>query len=184
MANNNTADVTALKGVQGGYGFSAPISVTPPTDFTTLAATFKNMGFISSDGLEESVDIDSEEVTDLNGEVVCVLESKETEKLKFTLISTTEDALKEMHGHSNVSTASNVTTVQHKAGSFTNRVYVFDLLTKDGQKWRKVAPNAKVTSRGPIIHGAGNVYAREIELTTSPDASGVRVYDYIQRPAS
>jgi hypothetical protein len=183
MANKNTADVTALKGVQGGYGFSAPISVTPPTDFTTLAATFKNMGFISSDGLEESVDIDSEEVTDLNGEVVCVLESKETEKLTFTLISTTEDALKEMHGHSNVATSNDVTTVQHKAGSFTERVYVFDLLTKDGLKWRKVAPNAKVTSRGPIVHGAGNVYAREIELTTSPDESGVRVYDYIQRSA-
>ena len=57
-------------------------------------------------------------------------------------------------------------------------------LTKNGEKWRKVAPNAKVTSRGPIVHGAGNVYAREIELTTSPDTNGVRVYDYIQRPSA
>lgn len=185
MADNNTADSTALKGVAGGYGFSAAISVTPPTDFSsTLANTFKNMGFISADGIEETVDVDTEEVTDLNGEVVCVLESKETEKITFTLISTTDDALKEMHGHSNVTTASNKTTVQHKAGSFTERVYVFDLLTKDGKKWRKVAPNAKVTSRGPIVSGAGNVYAREIELTCSPDASGVRVYDYIQRSTS
>ena len=184
MANNNTADVTALKGVAGGYGFSAVAGTSAPTDFTALAAAFKNMGFISSDGLEESIDIDSEEVTDLNGEVVCVLESRETEKLTFTLISTTDDALKEMHGHSNVSTSSNTTTVQHKAGSFTNRVYVFDLLTKNGEKWRKVAPNAKVTNRGPIVHGAGNVYAREIELTTSPDENGVRVYDYIQRPSA
>ena len=183
MANNNTADVTASKGVAGGYGFSAPISVTPPTDFPALASTFKNMGFISSDGIEESIETDSEDVPDLNGEIVCVLEKKETEKIKFTLISTSDDALKEMHGHSNVSTASNTTTVQHKAGSFTNRVYVFDLLTKDNYKWRRVVPNAKVTSRGPIVSGAGNVYAREIELTTSPDTNGVRVYDYIQRPA-
>lgn len=184
MANNDTADVSALKGVSGGYGFSAVAGTTAPTDFTTLAAAYKNMGFISADGIEESIDVDSEEVTDLNGEVVCVLESKETEKLTFTLISTTDDALKEMHGHSNVTTASSKTTVQHKAGSFTNRVYVFDLLTKDGNKWRKVAPSAKVTNRGPIVHGSGNVYAREIELTCSPDSSGVRVYDYIQRPSS
>lgn len=184
MANNDTADVSALKGVSGGYGFSAVAGTTAPTDFTTLAAAYKNMGFISADGIEESIDVDSEEVTDLNGEVVCVLESKETEKLTFTLISTTDDALKEMHGHSNVTTASSKTTVQHKAGSFTNRVYVFDLLTKDGYKWRKVAPSAKVTNRGPIVHGSGNVYAREIELTCSPDSSGVRVYDYIQRPSS
>lgn len=184
MADNNTADVTSLKGVQGGYGFSAPISVTPPTDFTALAGTFKNMGFIGSGSIEESIEVDSEEVTDMNGEVVCVLEKKETEKIKFTLIATTDDALKEMHGHSNVSTSSSTTTVQHKAGSFTNRVYVFDLLTKGGQKWRKVVPNACVTNRGPIVHGAGNVYAREIELTCSPDENGVRVYDYIQRPSS
>lgn len=184
MANNDTADVTMLKGVAGGYGFSAPISVTPPTDFTALASTFKNMGFISSDGIKESIDVETEEVPDLNGEVVCVLEKKETEKIKFTLISMSEDALKEMHGHSNVTTASSKTTVQHKAGSFTNRVYVFDLLTKEGYKVRKVAPNAKVTNRGEIVHGAGNVYAREIELTCSPDSSGVRVYDYIQRASS
>ncbi len=182
-STNNTADVTGIKGVQGGYGYSAPISVDPPTDFSALANTFANMGFIGSDGIEETVDADTEEVTDMNGEVVCVLTSKETEKLKFTLISTSEDALKEMHGHSNVATASNVTTIEHKAGSFTNRVYVFDLLTKDGKKWCKVAPNALVTSRGPIVHAAGNVYAREIELTCSPDEDGVRIYDYIQRSA-
>lgn len=181
MANNDTADVTNIKGVQGGYGFSAPITVTPPTDFTALASTFANMGFITSDGIEENIDVDSEEVTDLNGEVVCILESKETEKITFTIMSTTEDALKEMHGHSNVTTSNDVTTVVHKAGSFTERVYVFDLLAKNGLKWRKVAPNARVTSRGPIVHGAGSVYSREIELTCSPDANGVRVYDYIQR---
>lgn len=183
MANNSTADVTSIKGVRGGYGFSAPITTTPPTDFTALDAAFKNMGFISSDGIEENVDIDSEEVTDMNGEVVAVLESRETETLTLTLISNTEDALKEMHGHGNVTTATNVTTVQHKAGSFTERVYVFDLLQKNGLKHRKVAPNARVTGRGPIVHASGNLYAREITLTCSPDENGVRVIDYIQREA-
>ena len=46
MADNNTADVTSIKGVQGGYGFSAVLGTTAPTDFSTLAAAFKNMGFI------------------------------------------------------------------------------------------------------------------------------------------
>ena len=184
MADNNTADVTSMKGVTGGYGFSAVLGTTAPTGYSsTLGAAFANMGFISSGGIEESVDVESSEETDMNGEVVCVLVSKETEKLKFTLMSTSDDALKEMHGHSNVSTATTTTTVQHKAGSFTNRVYVFDLLRKDGKKHRKVAPNAVVSSRGPIVHAAGNVYAREIELTCSPDSSGVRIYDYIERAA-
>jgi CBS domain-containing protein len=142
------------------------------------------MGFISSDGLEESLDADTEEYTDINGEVICVLTSKETEKITITLASTTDDALKEMHGHDNVTTADGMTTITHKSGAFSERVYVFELLTKNNKKWRKVLPNARVSSRGPIVHGAGNVYAREIEYTLSPDANGVRMYDYIERAAS
>jgi hypothetical protein len=185
MAENNTADATELKGVSGGYGFSAPAGTTPPTTYSsTLPSAFANMGFISSDGIEETIENDSEEVTDMNGEVIAVLSSKETEKLTFTLVSTTDEALKEMHGHANVTTASGTTTVEHKAGSFTERVYAFDLLTKTGKKWRKVLPSARVTNRGPIVHGAGSLYAREIELTLSPDANGVRMYDYIERATS
>lgn len=183
MTANNTADVSNVKGVQGGYGFSAVAGTTAPTDFTALSSAFANMGFISSDGIEEAIEVDSTEETDINGDVVCVLVSKETETLKFTLISTTDEALKEMHGHANVATANDVTTVTHSADPFANRVYVFDLLLKNGNKLRKVAPNAKVTDRGPIVHGAGNLYAREITLTCSPDANGARIIDYIQRSA-
>ena len=180
MAENNTADVTNIKGVRGGYGFSAPITVDPPTDFTALANTFANMGFISSDGISEEIDADTEEVTDLNGDVVFVAKSRESERLTFTLISKTVDSLKEIYGHGQVTSANDIITVRHQAINHDERVYVFDLLDKNSNKWRKVVPVGTVVEVGPIVFGAGNVYSREITLQCAPDEDGVRMYDYIE----
>ncbi len=184
MADNSTSDVTNVKGVDGGYGFSAPAGTTVPAIGSALGSSFANMGYISSDGLEESVETDSEEVTDLNGDVVYVMTSKETEKLTFTLISLTADSLKEMHGQGNVTTTSSLTTVKHKTTDRGQRTYVFELLLKDGRAWRKAVPYGQVTEVGPIVHGAGNVFGREITITCYPDSDGVRIYDYIQATAT
>lgn len=184
MADNSTADVTNVKGVEGGYGFCATAGTTVPSVGSSLGSSFDNMGFISSDGLEESIESDKTEVVDMNGEVVYVMTSKETEKIKITLISFTLAALKEMHGHGNVSSTSSLITIQHKATNRTQQTYVFDLLLKDGRAWRKVIPYGQVTEVGPIVHGAGNVFGREITITCAPDSSGVRIYDYIQVTSS
>ena len=48
---NNQANVSAGKGVKGGYIFSAPVGTTLPTDIDTeLDEAFKCLGFISEDG--------------------------------------------------------------------------------------------------------------------------------------
>lgn len=187
MAANNTADVSNVKGVQGGYGFSAPYGTTVGTTsdpFATLDNAFDNMGFISSDGIEESIESDTEEITDMNGDVVYVAKSSETETLVLTLISITKESLNEWHGHQNVDdTAQTYFKVVHTSVDHDQRVYVFELLLKDGRKWRKVVPNGQVTEVGSIVHASGEVAGREITITCSPDADGVRVYDYIEKTA-
>ncbi len=184
MADNSREDVTNIKGVDGGYGFSAAAGTTVPSIGNAPGDSFANLGFISNNGIEESLESDKTEVVDMNGNVVYVMTSKETEKEKITLISFTEAALKEMHGHDNVSSTSSLMTIQHKTTDREQRVYVFDLLLKDGRAWRKVIPCGQVTEVGPIVHGAGNVFGREITITCAPDSDGVRIYDYIQVEAS
>jgi hypothetical protein len=184
---NNTVDVTNVKGVQGGYGFTAPIGTTLPGDsdpFATLGTGFENMGFISNDGVEEEIDADTDTVTDMNGDVVYVIKSTETETLVLTLISVTEASLKEMHGHQNVTSATNHWKVTHTAKDHDQRAYVFDLLLKDGRKLRKVVPDGQVTEVGTITYVSSEVYAREITITCMPDADGNRVIDYIQKAAT
>jgi len=163
MAANDTADVSNVKGVRGGYGYSAPAGTTVGTEqdpFAALGTEFKNMGFISEDGIEEEIDTDTEEVHDLNGEVICVLKSQETETLTLTLVSITADSLAEWHGHGAVSESSNVITVKHANIDHDIRCY------------------------GSIVHGSGEVAGREITITCMPDADGFRMYDYIQKTAT
>lgn len=186
MASNDTHDVSNVKGVQGGYGFSAPTSATLPDDsdpFAALGTGFDNMGFISSDGIEEEIDADSDTVTDMNGDVVYVVKSSETETLVLTLISVTEAALKEMHGHGNVTSETNFFKVAHTIKDHDQRAYVFDLLLKDGRKLRKVVPSGIVSEVGSITYVSSEVYGREITITCMPDADGNRVIDYIQKTA-
>jgi len=185
MAANNTADVSNVKGVQGGYGFSAPVDTTfdlSTNPFVTLPTAFDNMGFISSDGIEESIESDTEEITDMNGGTVYVAKSSETETLVLTLISITQASLSEWFGHENVdATAQDYFKIVHTSVDHDRRLYVFELLLKDGRKWRKVVPNGQVTEVGSIVHASGEVAGREITITCSPDADGVRVYDYIEK---
>ena len=52
MTNNNTANVAAGKPKINGAIFVAPVGATLPTDASTvLDAAFKNLGFISDDGV-------------------------------------------------------------------------------------------------------------------------------------
>lgn len=188
MAANNTADVSNVKGVQGGYGFNAPIGTAAGSSenpFATLSATWDNMGFIGSDGIEESIEADITEATDMNGDVIFVAKSKETEKLVLTLTGITEASLKQWHGAANVDASSaDYIAVKHTAAERASEAYCFELLLKDGRRWRKHVPNGKVTDVGPIVHCSGSVCAREITITCSPDSSGVRVYDYIEKEAA
>lgn len=183
---NSTADVSNVKGVQGGYGFSAPIGTTLPTDsepYAALAAGFDNIGYISSDGIEEEIDADTDTVTDLSGDVVYVIKSSEAETLTLTLISVSEAALKEMHGHGNVTAKTGFHEVKHTIKEHDERSYVFDLLLKNGRKLRKVVPDGLVSEVGSITYVSSEVYAREITITCMPDEDGVRIYDYIQTEA-
>lgn len=68
---NNQANVSSAKGVKGGYIFSAPDGTALPTDIKTpLDPAFKCLGFISEDGYVETVDEDSDDIPDMNGDIM------------------------------------------------------------------------------------------------------------------
>jgi hypothetical protein len=183
MAENSTADVSNVKGVQGGYGFSAPIGTTAPGDsdpFADLAAAFENMGFIGKDGIEEQLEQEIQEEPDMNGDIIWVGKSSEKESLVLTLVSHTRAALEEMFGHDNVADGTGCTKLTHRMTDHDPRVYVFDLVLKDGQRLRKVVPNGVVAKVGSITYVSTSLYARQITISCLPDEAGSRCYDYLQ----
>ena len=73
MATNNSANVTAGIPKVGGAFFHAPLGTDLPTDAkTALDAAFKNLGYISEDGLTESTSIDTNTVKAWGGDVVII----------------------------------------------------------------------------------------------------------------
>lgn len=69
--SNNTDNVSSAKGVKGGYIFRAPVGTDLPTDINTpLDHAFKVLGFISEDGYVESLETDSEDIVDMNGDLM------------------------------------------------------------------------------------------------------------------
>ena len=184
--NNNVAAVSTTKGVAGGYAFSAASSATLPTDFSTaLTADFTCLGFVSEDGISETIDTESTTLNDLNGDPIYTATSRRTETVTLKLVEVNAPALKETYGQDMVTVAeSGDLTVKHGDHSNANRIYVFELVLRDGRKWRQVVPAGQVTSVGDLSLAAGEIAGREITITCNIDQTGVSVYDYIEAVAS
>lgn len=180
---NNTANVSSAKGVKGGYFFVAPVGTKLPTDYKTeLDAAFKCLGFISSDGYEESVDEDSDELTDLNGDVMDETTSKRVESATVTMAEIKEQTLKTMYGDANVTDANGMITVRHNGNSHPTFCYALELLLKDNRKWRKVVPLGKSSELDSLKIAASELAGRKltIKYLSSEELDGDTCRDYIQ----
>lgn len=180
-ATNNTQNVSVTKGVEGGYFFSAPAGTALPTDYsTTLNAAFVNLGFIGPDGISETVELNSDPLTDAFGSVIGTASSGRTETIKLKLVEVKKDTLAEIYGHSNVVDQGGTIRVDHKAGGYQSRVYVLELLLKDGRKWRQIITNGEVTEIGDLSLASSEMAGREITITAAVNTDGISVIDYIQ----
>lgn len=180
---NNTANVSAARGVKGGYFFIAPVGTELPSDYSTpLPPAYKCLGFISSDGYEESVDEDSDELTDINGDVMDETTSKRVESAAVTLAEIKAQTLAAMYGDDNVSDKDGMITVRHNGNSHPTFVYALELLLKDNRKWRKVVPLGKSSELDSLKIAASELASRQltIKYLSSDELGGDTCRDYIQ----
>lgn len=180
---NNTANVSAARGVKGGYFFIAPVGTELPSDYSTpLPPAYKCLGFISSDGYEESVDEDSDELTDINGDVMDETTSKRVESAAVTLAEIKAQTLAAMYGDENVSDKDGMITVRHNGNSHPTFVYDLELLLKDNRKWRKVVPLGKSSELDSLKIAASELASRQltIKYLSSDELDGDTCRDYIQ----
>ena len=172
MAANNAQNVSTTKGIAGGYLFSAPRTaatlalVLTLGDFTVqLTDAFVNLGHVAADGIVEGESADTNTDTDMNGDAVNTSRSNRVETEKFTLLENKKDSLAEQYGHSNVTDVSGLLTVHHNNDEREHRVYVAELVLKDGRRWRKVVPDGQVTEVADLTINSTTLTGREVTVT-------------------
>ncbi len=178
---NSTDNVSSTKGVKGGYIFTAPVGTPLPTDITTtLDPAFKVLGFISEDGYVESYESDSEDIVDMNGDLMDSPVTSRIESAQFTLAEIKVETLKVQYGDDNVTDENGVITVRHGSDSDTIRSYVLELVLKNGRRWRKVIPNGQSGELDDLTLAVGELAARALTIKYLTDEDGNTCYDYIE----
>lgn len=178
---NTTANVSAAKGVKGGYIFSAPVGTELPTDIETdLNEAFKVLGFISEDGYVESIEEDSNDLVDMNGDLMDSSNSGRVESAEVTLAEIKAETLKRQYGAENVTDADGVITVKHNSNSHGSFSYILELLLKDGRRWRKVVPVGQSSELGELTIASTELCQRPLTIKYLTDEQGNTCYDYIE----
>lgn len=178
---NNTSNVSSAKGVKGGYIFSAPVGTKLPTDIkTTLDPAFKTLGFISEDGYVETTESDSEDIVDMNGDLMDSPKTSRVESAQFTLAEIKAETLKLQYGEGNVTDENGIITVKHNGDSDCVRSYVLELLLKNGRRWRKVIPKGQSSELDDLTIAVGELCARALTMKYLTDEQGNTCYDYIE----
>lgn len=179
--SNNTDNVSSAKGVKGGYIFRAPVGTKLPTDIkTALDPAFKVLGFISEDGYVESLETDSEDIVDMNGDLMDSPQTSRVESAQFTLAEIKAETLKVQYGEKNVTDANGIITVKHNGDSVTTSAYVLELLLKNGRRWRKVVPKGQSSELDDLTIAVGELCARALTMKYLTDDQGNTCYDYFE----
>lgn len=183
---NDAKNVSFGKPKATGAVFVAPAGTTLPTDATTaLNAAFKGLGYVSEDGLVNSVETDTENVNAWGGDLVLVGQTSFSETFTVNLLETNAEALKVYYGADNVSVSGSNITITQNSGVLPNVAVVFELVMTGGRVKRIVVPNAQIVDRsGEITYVDGEPIAYPAVFTAYPDSNGNTHTEYIAVVAS
>lgn len=182
MANPSAQNVSVGKPTAAGGIFAGPISITAPTDArTNLPSGLNGLGYVSEDGLTNSIEADTESITAWGGDTVLTVRTSRAETFAFTFIETNALVLAEVYGPDNVTVDDETgdIAVLHNAKELPSRLYVFEILMTGNKVKRIVVPNAKVNEVGDVVYVDGEPIGYEVTLGAFPDSDGNTAYEFI-----
>lgn len=175
------SNVSAGKPKISGAVFRAPSGTALPTDATTaLANTYKELGFVSEDGVTNNNTPKSDNIKAWGGQTVLVVQNEKNDEFTFTLIEALNvEVLKTVYGPDNVTEANGAITIEATADPIPNAVYVIDVVMTGGKAKRIVIPDGAISEIGKITYKDDEPIGYELTVNALPDASGVNHYEYI-----
>ena len=182
---SNSSNVSAGKPMITGAVFVAPVGTSLPTSTTaSLAAAFKDLGYISDAGVVNSNSPSNTAIKAWGGDTVLDVQTEKPDTFKMNFIeATNEDVLKLVYGSANVTgSLSSGLTIKANSEEQNEVSVVIDMVLKDDCAKRIVLPKAKVTAVGDITYADASAIGYDTTLSCHPDDSGNTHYEYLKKP--
>ena len=181
---SNAQNVTAGKPKVGGAIFRAPLGTTVPTSATaSLDAAFKQLGYVTEDGVTNSNSPSSENVKAWGGDIVMSSQTEKPDTFQFSLMEATNvEVLKAVYGDANVSVNATTGEITVHANSVQqpNCEWVIDMVLNNGGAKRIVRPDAGVSAVGDIVYKDGGAVTYNTTISALPDGEGSTHHEYIK----
>jgi hypothetical protein len=159
-------------GVTGAVYYAPTTTTLPTSAATTLNAAFADVGYISEDGITQTMNVD---VTDIqawqNGDVVRKIQTSHDLTYSFTMMEMSAETVELFYGDYTAG-VTEITGTQ-----LGNNAFVLDVIDGD-HDIRIVIPDGQVTERGDIVYSGTEPIGFEVTITCFPDADGVKAYHY------
>ena len=179
---NDAKNVTSAKPKVGGAVFTAPLGTPVPKDATSeLNEAFKNLGFVSEEGLKNNNTASTKDTKAWGGATVNTTQTEKTDKFQLEFIeSMNVNTLKFVYGEDNV-TGTLETGIAIKAGAeeAVTQIMVVDMILKDGYLKRIVIPLAKLTEMGEIVYNDEKRLGYDVTNSAFIDGDGGSHYENI-----
>lgn len=182
----NASNVSVGKPRVAGAVFRAPLGTALPTDASTqLAEAYKDMGFISDDGVTNNNTADTKDVYAWGKSPVAniINEKPDTWKMKF-LEALNQNVLASVYGEKNVEVSGEGKTIHVRASSdqLSDAVYVIDMVLKGGALKRVVIPIGSIGEVAEIVYKDDEPIGYEITIKALDDGTGLTHHEYIKLP--
>jgi hypothetical protein len=152
--------------------YVAPTGTTAPTDSdTALDAAFIDLGYVSADGIAETIDKSTNQIRSWqDGSLVREVVSEGTYSVEMTFIETNEAVLELYYGVTQ--TSGKFSIDPRKTGG--RQAFVIDVI--DGTSIeRTYVPSGEITSVGERTLASGEAIGYQVTVTAYADASSTVV---------
>ena len=171
-------------GVTGAV-YKAPTGTALPTSVSAaLNAAFRDVGYISEDGVTTSTPTDTNDIRAWqNGDIVRRVQTSHDFTIAFTMIETNAEVLEMYYGNFTAGPggASGVVEVRSEQGW---RGEIVLHVVDDDQLIRVVVPDGQITERDDVAYVNGDAIAYGVTITCYPDVTGVKAYIYFETDAA
>lgn len=184
---NNNKNIMFGKPKAIGGVYKAPLGTALPTDATTpLASTYKCMGYVSTEGVEATIENKKDPLKAWGSVIVKTVSKEFGASYKFTLIEALNTAAMESYygkGAVKTTAPSGSVGTKHeitvKQTDSPIEVYVFEIFDGETTK-RIVIPHGQVSEIGKIKYKDEEAITYELTVTALSDTDGVYVKEFIQ----